>query len=97
MDATKQFQTLKELVVSSGLSEATIRRRVKDGTLPYEQVGGPGKRLLFPLDAIERAGCAAQFTDAGLQEAETAPPAPSQSVPGRRPAWTKKLPQRQEG
>jgi hypothetical protein len=39
---------------ASGLSESTIRRRVRDDSIAAVQVGGKGKKFLFPVDALER-------------------------------------------
>ena len=46
----------REFVLYSRLSESTVRRRVRDGTLLALQIGGKGKKLLFSPDAINRVG-----------------------------------------
>ena len=55
-NTSRQFRTLKEFLAYSHLSESTIRRRVRDGSLPAIQVGGKGKKLLFPADALSGEG-----------------------------------------
>ena len=50
-----QFLTIKLLTQKSGLSVSTLRRRVKDGSLPTIQPGGRGKKMLLSptvLDAL---------------------------------------------
>ncbi len=44
---------LKDVCQMTGLSASTIRRRVRDGSLPAVQLGGRGCRLLFDLVAIQ--------------------------------------------
>ena len=46
--------TLREFVRHFGLSESTVRRRVRDGSLSAVQVGGKGKKILLRVDALER-------------------------------------------
>lgn len=89
----KRYLKLNELVQVSGLSEATIRRRVKDGGLPFHQPGGPRTILLFPVDAIERANSLAHGAD-GADQADlvstNSPSTPSGnqfSRRGPRPRW----------
>ena len=49
----RQTLTIKQLQVATGLSISTLRRRVKDGTIPVLQPGGRGKKLLFPLAVLD--------------------------------------------
>jgi len=49
----RQTLTIKQLQVATGLSISTLRRRVKDGTIPAIQPGGRGKKLLFPLAILD--------------------------------------------
>ncbi|MHB9050013.1 MAG: helix-turn-helix transcriptional regulator [Pirellulales bacterium] len=48
----RQYLSLREFQKATGLSESTIRRRVKDGSLLVHQPGGKRKKLLFPRDAL---------------------------------------------
>lgn len=45
--------SLKELIELTGLSESSLGRRVKDGSIPVTQVGGQGKMLLFPREVVD--------------------------------------------
>ena len=51
-EANPRFVGLKEFSELTGISDSTIRRRVRDGSLPVVQMGGKGKKLLFPIDAL---------------------------------------------
>lgn len=90
-----QFLTLKEFVQLSRLSEATLRRRVRDGSLPAVQMGGKGKKLLFPASALEQLGQhLAPYQPAGeVESANTIPSTgtPTQAPSGPRPRWAQKL------
>ena len=84
------FLTKQELVVRSGLSAATIQRYKDSRRIPFFQPGGKGRRVLFPLNAIEAA----------QRELTTEPSSPPHSegpadtagrnppkLPGPRPHW----------
>ena len=47
-----RYGSAAEVAALTGLSTKTVRRRVKDGTLRGVKLG---RRVLIPLDAIERA------------------------------------------
>lgn len=49
----RQALTINQLQQATGLSISTLRRRVKDGSLPVIQAGGRGKKLLFPVTVLE--------------------------------------------
>jgi len=66
--------TLQELCQQSRLSPATVHRLKNAGKIPFYQPAGPGGRLLFPADAIERACPRAD---------ETSPATPSTSASAR--------------
>lgn len=92
-NTARAYLTLAELCEQSGLSESTIRRRVKDGSLPAFQPGGRRKRLLFPADVLQRpqtcplttlADSVATTDERGHQRASK-PPA------GPKPRWKSKL------
>jgi hypothetical protein len=83
-EAAVKLLTIKELSVYSRLSSATLHRLKRQGKLLYFQPTGPGGRLLFPPDAIER--CAAAV--ASEQNAPSAPaPESRQHLSGRCPDW----------
>lgn len=56
MDAiTRQYLKLPEFCRLTGLSKSTVRRRVRDGSIRVEQLGGPKHILLFSIDALAQA------------------------------------------
>jgi hypothetical protein len=75
-----QFVTLRELGQITGLSISTLRRRVRDGSIDAVQLGGAGKRLLFPRDVLERA---TPLPNSKHGNSTSAP----KTLPGRRPIW----------
>lgn len=50
--ARGEFLSLKEVGVLLGLSEATIRRRLRDGTLPAVKIGGVWRVRRADLDRL---------------------------------------------
>jgi hypothetical protein len=97
-DNIQHFVPLKEFVRLSGLSEATVRRRVRDGTLRAVQIGGKGKKLLLALDTLERANTETSSAASGgrMDQVLTIPSvgAPAETRSGPRPRWTRRLPRR---
>ena len=91
-----QYLKLKEFVELSGLSESTVRRRARDGTLPVVQIGGKHKKLLFPADALERANNAISSTtsdDMVVPSSTTSSTGmPAETPSGPRPRWARCLP-----
>jgi hypothetical protein len=90
-----QYLTKQQLIARTGLSAATIQRYKRDRKIPFFQVGGPGAKVLFPLNAIEAAR---QVSDAPASPTTHTVPPPadgtspqqrpgSQKLPGRRPRW----------
>jgi excisionase family DNA binding protein len=57
--AEKTLISITELSYTNGLSISTIRRLVRRGQIPFVQPSGKGGKLLFPPDAVERSGLAA--------------------------------------
>jgi excisionase family DNA binding protein len=83
--------SLKELVELTGLSESTLRRRVKDGSIPVTQLGGQGKKLLFPRDVVDllaspRCGRHQEACNIHDEPANTVPSLTSQSLAPAAPA-----------
>lgn len=75
--------TIEELSRHSRLSVSTIHRLKRAGRIPYYQPAGEGGRLLFPPDAIERAGSSKdQIPAAGSDQGGG-----DQRLSGPRPAW----------
>jgi hypothetical protein len=75
--------TIDELSRHSRLSITTLHRLKKAGRLPYFQPAGKGGRLLFPVDAIERANNAAGELAGECQNSDRG----DQRLSGPRPAW----------
>lgn len=48
----RRFLSVEEFCQQTGLSPATVWRRLKDGSLPSYQPGGKGTRVLIPLEAL---------------------------------------------
>lgn len=73
--------TLKQVCARTQYSSATIRRRVKDGQIPYLQPAGKRGHLRFPADVVERL---LQLPTTPLErEADQAAP----GLAGPRPRW----------
>ena len=79
----EDYLTLQELAERSGYSVSTIMRYKKQGKIPFYQPGGPGCKMRFPADALERT--------------HTPPDKPSpfptdqKPLPGPKPKWTRTL------
>jgi len=94
---TSQFLTLKEFATHTGMSESTIRRRVRDKSLHAVQLGGKGKKLLFPIDALIRVNTSVTLAeDNAPAEPVSLPPSEVQSddSAGSHPQWMQKLARR---
>lgn len=82
----EQFLSIDEFARRTSLSESTIRRRVRDGSIPSWQPGGPGTRVLIPIDALD-------ITPPTSTSVAVASPhrVPSRSgsakIPGPTPKW----------
>ena len=91
-----EYLKLKDFVARSGLSESTVRRRVRDGSLTAVQVGGKGKKLLFPVDGLERIharGETSQLVNETEHTSFSQSPGASAEIPsGPRPRWARSLP-----
>lgn len=101
MSTEKKYLSLDELSAVSGLSASTLRRRVRDGTLPVIQPGGRRTRLLFRIDVLEKIGQSGQQPSdlSGSNDRLEAISDPMQEpvypkLPGPRPRWQDKLPLR---
>jgi excisionase family DNA binding protein len=77
-----EFLAPKKFGQLAGLSQATVRRRIKDGTLPFVQLGGRHHRILIRSDALEQLqSCAENIAGSGDSLTR------SNRLPGRRPKW----------
>lgn len=76
----KQYLDIDELSTLSGLSASTLRRYVRQGKIIALQPGGPGSRLLFRPDALERVATLPEETGEQVSPGH-------RQLPGRRPGW----------
>lgn len=77
-----QLLTIQELSARCRLSTSTLHRLKDQGKIPFYQPAGKRGRLLFPLDAIERAA------GVGNQPAPASSPADDHPrLSGPPPAW----------
>ncbi|WP_020471427.1 winged helix-turn-helix domain-containing protein [Zavarzinella formosa] len=80
-----EFLSPAEYARRSGLSKATVSRRLKDGSLPRLQPGGPGTRVLIPAAALQ---IPASPVPKALDSRPN--PAPHDRPRGPRPAWKRR-------
>ena len=77
---------------SSGLSIATVRRRIRDRSLPVLQLGGRKRRILISRDALSSLSSPTGMGD--LPTASNSPP-PAAPLAGPRPKWSRSLPNKE--
>ena len=53
-DRFQDYLTVSEVAALLRCSEPTIRRRIRDGSLPAVQLGGPHSAVRIPRAAFER-------------------------------------------
>jgi hypothetical protein len=86
-DRNRRYLNIEELSTQTGLSTATIHRLKTQGKIPFYQPAGKRGRLLFPVDAIERA------TEACNQPSSVSAPAEDHPhLSGPPPAWMRPTP-----
>lgn len=79
-----RFLPFKEFVKTCPLSPSTIRRRLKDGSLPFIQPGGKRHQILVPENALEL--CVRAMTGMGTASCEEADESPASNDSQRRSA-----------
>ncbi len=90
--STKPFLSVTEFAALTGLSEATIRRRIHDGSIRVFQPGGRKTRVLIPADALRTS------QPDGDDEAQASdctpikPPGSASAHRGAKPRWRDELP-----
>jgi hypothetical protein len=90
LEDNRKFLSPKEFVAVSGISLATVHRRLKSKQLPKYQPGGPGTRIMIPVDAIEISTPAADSGRNGQRISSTATNVGRTDkvhLSGRRPHW----------
>jgi excisionase family DNA binding protein len=80
-DVPQQYLDIRQFSRLTNLSVPTVRRRVAQGTIPALQPGGPGTKLLFRPDALERAAAA------DVSAATANPPPADAPLAGPEPKW----------
>jgi len=81
----ENYLDIEKLSARSGLSLATLHRLKRAGKIPFFQPAGKGGRILFPPDAIERAGRSATDVPPKVEPAVNS----RQHLSGRMPEWMK--------
>ena len=81
----EEYLTFSEFLALWVGSEKTLRRRLKDGSIPKYQPGGPGTLIAIPRSALRSLANAkpnsdGQKTSTQIQEAQ---------IPGPKPRWRK--------
>lgn len=85
------YWTVQQVMDYLPLSPSTIRRRVKDKTIPSVQLGGKGCRILVPVNFLKQAGMAKPVK---MNQEETKSLSTGQraaELPGPSPKWKKLL------
>jgi excisionase family DNA binding protein len=89
------YLKIKDFIALSGLSDSTVRRRVRDGSLPAVQIGGKGKKLLIPADALDPVCDPISPIELEKPAAVFSTATPAESLAdkhnGPRPKWMRKL------
>jgi hypothetical protein len=92
----RSYLSPEEFSRLSGLSLATVHRRLQAGQLPFRQPGGPGTRLLIPANALDQgSGGEANPTNIPAASAGKNQKSP-QRLSGPPPQWQRKGKQNKE-
>ena len=75
--------TVEQFVAESGLSPATVRRRIKDGSLPVLQPGGKRTAVRVSRAALEPS----RITSAPMELAPFEPQVSQKQPAHRQPRW----------
>jgi predicted DNA-binding transcriptional regulator AlpA len=88
----KKFFSPAQFRELTGLSLATIHRRLADGSLPKVQIGGKRCRILIPRSALSAVIQSA--TEPSVCDKSTAPSTAEKppALGGMRPRWMSRLP-----
>lgn len=88
-DLDRAYVSPEEFAALTGLSIATVRRRIKASQLPVIQPGGKRTRVLIRVDALAPqpetdAASRSNNSHPSIESGDAAIPAPSPSPPPRR-------------
>ncbi|MFP4105889.1 MAG: helix-turn-helix domain-containing protein [Phycisphaerae bacterium] len=93
-EPVNSYMSPEEFAAHSGLSQATVRRRIRDGSLPHVQPGGKGCRILIPVNALERMLDQTRLVDPdgqipGTETIKQTQPSPEATtrLSGAKPNW----------
>lgn len=87
----RKYLSINEFSSMTGISETTIRRLVKAGSLTSSQPGGARSRILIRADALENSPAPPSFPDNStvLSDSKSENSAPKSKGP--RPKWQQPL------
>jgi excisionase family DNA binding protein len=92
----RQLLTVQEVVDRTGLSVATVRRRIRAQSLPFLQIGGKNKRILIPITALSPARSEQIEKSAPALLAPQNLDCPASIRPGPMPKWKQNIAARTE-
>ena len=78
------YGDIRELSRRPDPSVPTLRRLKAEGPIPYRQPGGKGRRVVLPVDALERV------EETGTKEGPRADRRENK-LPGPKPRWQREL------
>ena len=86
-----KYMSIRDFALAYDLSTITIRRRIKDGTLPAVQMGGPGTSWRIPLNghAVNPATVISSTPQPPAHEAAAPPTKRAKTPHARQPHWLK--------
>ncbi|WP_417390480.1 hypothetical protein [Gimesia sp.] len=79
--------SIHELNAVVSLSITTIRRRIREGTIPAIQPGGKGTKLLIPVEWLQKWSALSQASPE--QTTSTTNAKQRKTISGPRPRWMK--------
>jgi len=81
----RTYFSISEFSEQTGLSESTVRRRIREQQIPACQPGGTKTRWLIPADCLNQSSIhtSAEFRRDDL----SAPQTNNKRLPGPRPRW----------
>ena len=89
MDQTlEEYLTFSQFLAQWVGSAKTLRRRLKDGSIPYYQPGGPGTLIAIPRSALGTP--TSPPPERGNQQTTTSTNTTEAQIPGPKPRWRKR-------
>ena len=84
-EPSKEYLTFHEFLALWHGSEKTLRRRLKDGSIPKYQPGGPGTLIAIPRSALSISHRPQQK----IKEQQHVQQTNDAYIPGPKPKWRK--------